>query len=420
MLRRARGSRTNRARASRGSGIPRPHPFRFCGSSIMGAAASRDPPRARGGVRDAGRERAARDRAAVPRRLPPSADDPGGGRDLLGDAWPAAETRALALALAALPDALDPANPALASAFDLPPGAVAESAFTPARDDYETGDDDPSIDSAATPNSQTPRRAPPRGAFPWTVAARAAALRESRDAREAAARSALALAFEREEASRSGDEDATTMKTEALRRGAAPPRRRRGRRRSETYERLERSKVSNVRPNAGTSSSELSDEDLFVLRPLDAIAAACVGECASDAAADRDELARRCVAFLAARCPAAIDAFGVARFFRRFRRTTALRRVRRPVEASGRSRSSSTSAARRRSRTRSKTNAGGIGGRRGDASSERVGRTKHTYHRALITRVSAWALAGSMPPGWRVRWRRVFHPTSTARRSPRF
>jgi hypothetical protein len=38
------------------------------------------------------------------------------------------------------------------------------------------------------------------------------------------------------------------------RRGAAPPRRRRGRRRSETYERLERSKVSNVRPNAGPSS----------------------------------------------------------------------------------------------------------------------------------------------------------------------
>ncbi len=378
----------------------------------MGAAASRDPPRAlveACATLDASELREIARRFRDASRPPPTtrAED----ENLLGDAWPAAETpRALALALVALPDALDPANPALASAFDLPPGAVAESAFTPARE-YETGDaDDPrrDIDSAATPNSQTPRRAPPRGAFPWTVAARAAALRESRDAREAAARSALALAFEREEASRSGDEDATTTKTEALAAalrhlaaaaGAVGARRTNGSsaRRFRTFGRT-----------PDPHRSELSDEDLFVLRPLDAIAAACVGECASDAR-DRDELARRCVAFLAARCPAAIDAFGVA--------------LLPPISSDD------------GSKTRSKTGrsvgsvpelvdergaaafedafederGGGSADAEGGRVSERVGRTKHTYRRALITRVSAWALAGSMPSGWRVRWRRVFH-----------
>ena len=222
----------------------------------MGAAASRDPPRAlveACATLDASELREIARRFRDASRPPPTTR----AEDLLGDAWPAAETpRALALALVALPDALDPANPALASAFDLPPGAVAESAFTPARE-YETGDaDDPrrDIDSAATPNSQTPRRAPPRGAFPWTVAARAAALRESRDARagrgavrarpRVRTRGGVALR------GRGCDDD----EDRGARRGAAPPRRRRGRRRSETYERLERSKVSNVRPNTGPSS----------------------------------------------------------------------------------------------------------------------------------------------------------------------
>ena len=374
----------------------------------MGAAASRDPPRAlveACATLDASELREIARRFRDASRPPPTtrAED----ENLLGDAWPAAETpRALALALAALPDALDPANPALASAFDLPPGAVAESAFTPARDD-ETGDGR-DIDSAATPNSQTPRRAPPRGAFPWTVAARAAALRESRDAREAAARSALALAFEREEASRSGDEDATTTKTEAL---AAALRHLAAAAGAVGARRTNGSSARRFRTFGQTPDphlSELSDEDLFVLRPLDAIAAACVGECASDAR-DRDELARRCVAFLAARCPAAIDAFGVA--------------LLPPISSDD------------GSKTRSKTGrsvgsvpelvdergaaafedafederGGGSADAEGGRVSERVGRTKHTYHRALITRVSAWALAGSMPSGWRVRWRRVFH-----------
>jgi hypothetical protein len=90
----------------------------------MGAAASRDPPRAlveACATLDASELREIARRFRDASRPPPTtrAED----ENLLGDAWPAAETpRARALALAALPDALDPANPALASAFDLPPG----------------------------------------------------------------------------------------------------------------------------------------------------------------------------------------------------------------------------------------------------------------------------------------------------------
>ena len=291
-----RAPRTNLALARASRGGPRPHPFRFCGSSIMGAAASRVARALVEGVRDAGRERAARDRAAAFRDASALRRRPGRRtRTSSGTPWPAAETRALALALAALPDALaDPATPRSRPLSTCPRRGRRRAVTARARDDYAPAMTT-SIDSAARRASPKALRAPPRGAFPWTVAARAAAPRVARRARgrgavrarpRVRARGGVALRGR----GRDDDED------RGARRGAAPPRRRRGRRRSETYERLERSKARTFGRTPEPHLSELSDEDLFVLRPLDAIAAACVGGARRMRATGQIRGPRRCVA----------------------------------------------------------------------------------------------------------------------------